>query len=201
MLIKHHIEPKQAFSDVLNELRKGSSDSRHPFRYVSLASFNADKQESNIRMLILREVDKDGTLTLYSDARTSKVKELKQVQQSALLFWHDYHKVQVTMKSEVRLHHRDETSEDYWNKDVHGAARKAYTPLVEPGEVIENPKAAHQWPEEFSSEHFCVIRCVPYEIDILQLAGKKHLRLRFLRNQNTDGDAAKDDWKGEWVAP
>lgn len=195
MLIKEKMKPGQVLGNIINELRKGSSDSRHPFRYVSLASFNSDEQEPNIRMLILREVSEDGTVTLYTDERTNKVSELKMFQKSALLFWHDYHKVQVTMKAEVKLHNRDETALQYWKKDVHGAAQKAYTPLVAPGTVLDNPGEAYSWPEEYHSDHFCVMRCIPYELEILQLAGKKHLRLRFLRKEKAE------EWNGEWIAP
>lgn len=195
MLIKAKTEPKQAFSAVINELKKGSSDSRHPYRYLSLASFDPNDQESNIRMLINREVKKDGTITLYTDSRTDKVKELKALQKSALLFWHDHHKVQVTLKSEVAIHHNDEIAEQYWKKDVHGAAQKAYTPTVSPGTSIDNPAEAHSWPDEYTSAYFCVIRCIPYEIDILQLAGKEHLRLKFSR------DGEKSEWTGGWIAP
>jgi general stress protein 26 len=195
MLIKAKTKPEQAFSTVINELKKGSVDSRHPYRYVSLATFNPDREESNIRMLINREIKKDGTLTLYTDSRTEKVKELKALQKSALLFWHDHHKVQVTLKAEVAIHHNDEVAEDYWKSDVHGAAQKAYTPLVAPGTNIDRPAEAHSWPGEFSSENFCVLKCIPYEIEILQLAGKEHLRLKFKR----DGDGA--EWEGGWIAP
>ncbi len=195
MLIKPKTKPKQAFSAVMNELNKGTADSRHPFRYVSLASFDPDKGESNIRMLINREVTKDGTITLYTDSRTNKVKELKSLKNSSLLFWHDHHKVQLTMKAKVTLHQSDDISEHYWKKDVHGAAQKAYTPVVAPGTSIESPDEAHTWPEEFSDEHFCVIKCVPYEMDILQLAGKEHLRLKYTREDQDD------EWEGGWIAP
>lgn len=195
MLIKSKTKPDQAFSIVINEIRKGSGDSRHPYRYVSLASFDPAEEESNIRMLINREVEKDGTLTLYTDARTDKVKELKALQKSALLFWHDHHKVQVTLKTEVSLHHNDEVTAAYWKSDVHGAAQKAYTPLIAPGTSIDDPSEAHRWPDAYTAENFCVIKCYPYEIDILQLAGKEHFRLKFTRNSRDE------NWEGGWIAP
>lgn len=195
MLIKANTKPTQALSNVINEIKKGSRDSRHPYRYVSLATFSPDREESNIRMLINREVSKDGTLTLYTDSRTNKVQELKALGKAALLFWHDHHKVQVTLKAEVDIHHEDEVAETYWKSDVHGAAQKAYTPLVSPGERIEDPKEAHSWPEEFSSDYFCVLKCYPLELEVLQLAGKEHLRLKFSRESREDG------WEGGWIAP
>ncbi|NGP76161.1 hypothetical protein G3570_05930 [Balneolaceae bacterium YR4-1] len=195
MLIKAKNKPSQALSTVINEIKKGSRDSRHPYRYVSLATFDPAAEEPNIRMLINREINKDGTVTLYTDARTHKVNELKSIGNAALLFWHDHHKVQVTLKAEVAIHNDDEVAEEYWKSDVHGAAQKAYTPLVAPGERIENPSDAHNWPKEFTSEYFCVLKCVPFEMEILQLAGKEHLRLKFKR------DNPEEEWQGDWIAP
>lgn len=195
MLIKSKTKPEQAFSTVMNELKKGSSDSRHPFRYLSLATFDPQNQESNIRMLILREVQKDKSLVLYTDKRTDKVKELERLNNAALLFWHDHHKVQVTVKSTIELHRNNEVTEQYWKQDVHGPAQKAYTPLVKPGTTIDQPSEAHNWPEDYTDEHFCVINCIPYEIQILQLAGKKHSRLQFKKDKDTE------EWTGGWIAP
>lgn len=195
MLIKQDIDPKQALSRIMQELRKGSADSRHPFRYVSLASFDTEKQEPNIRMLVLREVGPAGTVTLYSDSRTNKVKEIQAHQNSALLFWHDRHKVQVTMKTRTVLHHQNDKALDYWNKDVHGPAQKAYTPLVAPGSEINKPSEAYRWPDSYTNDHFCVLQCEPFELEILQLAGKEHLRLRFKRK------IKEGDWQGGWIAP
>lgn len=146
-------------------------------------------------MLINREITEDGTLTLYTDSRTSKVQELQENGKAAMLFWHDHHKVQVTLKAEVGIHHKDDIAENYWKSDVHGAAQKAYTPVVSPGECIDNPSDAHNWPDEFSSDYFCVLKCVPFELEILQLAGKEHLRLKFSR-ENRD-----EEWEGGWIAP
>lgn len=195
MLIQATMKPKRALSTILKELGKGSSDSRHPFRYVSLASYNPERQETNIRMLVLREVREDGTVILYTDVRTEKVREMSAIQNAGLLFWHERHKVQVTVKADAVLHHNEEISEEYWKKDVHGPAQKAYTPLVAPGTSISEPAEAYRWPEEYTDEHFCVIRCIPREIQILQLGGKEHLRLQFSR------DGVEKEWEGGWIAP
>lgn len=195
MLINHKTKPGQAYSSIINELRKGSSDSRHPFRYLSLASFDKVKEESNIRMLVLREIREDHSIVLYTDARTSKVHELESLNNAALLFWHNHYKVQVTLKTEVEIHHQDDIAKHYWKSDVHGPAQKAYTPVVAPGTIIESPAEAHHWPDEYTDEYFCVLICIPYEIQILQLGGKEHFRMKFTRKDK------EEEWKGEWIAP
>lgn len=195
MLIKSTSNLQHARKAVFKELQKGSSDSRHPFRYVSLATIDAQQNEPNIRMMILRELQKDQSVILYTDSRTEKVEELKSAPKASLLLWHEHHKVQLTFKAEVEIHQGNELAEHYWKSDVHGAARKAYTPVVEPGTSIDDPKEAHRWPEEYTKEHFCVLKCIPYRMQILQLGGKEHFRLQFTR------EAADGEWQGGWIAP
>lgn len=194
MLVKPHLKPRQVLHTIYNELKKGSSDSRHPFRYLSLATFDEKDRESGIRMVVLREVLKDDSIIAYTDSRTDKVEELTALNQAALLFWHDRHKVQVTVKAKVMLHRKDDVAETYWKKDVHGPARKAYTPLMAPGTPIDNPAEAHHWPEKYTGEYFCVLMFKPYDIQILQLNGKEHFRLQFKREE-------EEAWNGGWIAP
>lgn len=195
MFVKPTTDPQQAFHTIFNELKKASSDSRHPFRYLSLATFDPTEQEPNIRMVILREVLKDKSMVAYTDTRTAKFKELSELDKASLLFWHDRHKVQVTLKAEAELHHLDDIATDYWKKDVHGPARKAYTPVIEPGTPVENPTEAHSWPDEYTEEHFGVLIFKPYDLQILQLKGKEHLRLHYSK------DSKGNEWSGGWIAP
>lgn len=195
MIISSNTDPATALAKTHKELQKGSGDSRHPFRYLSLSSYNTEDREPNIRMVILREIADDWRIFIYTDVRTSKVNELQQLNRAALLFWHSYHKTQVTLKTTVSLHHNDDTAEKYWKKDVHGSAQKAYTPLVAPGSEIEKPEEAHQWPENFTMEHFCVLECDPFDLQILQINGKEHRRLAFQRTDHTDS------WDSQWIAP
>ena len=195
MLLDANTKPLNAKKKIVEELLKGASDSRHPFRYVTMATLDPDKGESGIRMLVLREVRGQDNIILYTDSRTEKVDHLQACNRASLLFWHDRHKVQVTAKCDVVIHHQDEMSEKYWKGDVHGAAQKAYTPTVSPGTSIDNPGQAHEWPDEYSDEYFCVLECKPYEMQILQLAGKEHYRIQL------DREDEHDDWKASWIAP
>lgn len=194
MIITSNSEPKGVLTQTWNELDKGSSDSRHPFRYFSLATVNTTGRP-NIRMVILREIAQNWSTVIYTDARTSKVEELKSLDQAALLFWHSHHKVQVSMQVQVELHQNDETAEQFWAKDVHGPARRAYAPLVVPGTAIDSPEEAHKWPDELNAEHFCVLECIPFEMQILQISGKEHRRLKFQR------DDKSQLWEAQWIAP
>lgn len=195
MLITAQSSPEEVQTKIYRELQKGSSDSRHPFRYLSLATHNVDKEEPNIRMVILRHISEDWRIFAYTDARTAKVEELKKLNRAALLFWHSHHKTQATFKAEVILHQNDETARRYWEKDVHGSARKAYTPLVSPGTAIKSPGEAHSWPENYDSEHFCVLEFNPFDLQVLQIRKKEHKRISY------QWDDHSGNWRGRWIAP
>lgn len=195
MIVTNNTDPQTVLQKISRELQKGSSDSRHPFRYLSLATVDAEANEPNIRMVILRDITEDWRIFAYTDARTSKVKELQQLNRAALLFWHPHHKTQLTLKATVTLHQNNDVTEKYWNQDVHGPAQKAYTPLVSPGTAIDSPEEAHRWPENYSMDHFCVLECDLFDMQVLQINGKEHRRLAFQK----DTDASL--WKGQWIAP
>lgn len=195
MIITSDTDPRGVLQKIARELDNGSSDSRHPFRYLSLATVDTEMSAPNIRMVILREITDDWRIFAYTDARSTKVEELKQLNRAALLFWHPHHKTQVTLTARVTLHQDDEVAQKYWQQDVHGPARKAYTPLVSPGTVIDRPEEAHRWPESYSMDHFCVLECELVDLQVLQINGKEHRRLSFQREGHTD------TWTGQWIAP
>lgn len=195
MIISANATPDEVQKKIFQELRKGSSDSRHPFRYFSLATHDINKEEPNIRMVILRKISDDWRIFVYTDARTAKVDELKQLDRAALLFWHPHHKTQATFKTTATLHHNNEVAQDFWKQDVHGPAQKAYSPLVSPGTEIDRPEDAYQWPEEYDSSHFCVLELRPYNLQVLQIERKKHRRL------SCEWKEEAKEWSGKWIAP
>lgn len=195
MLISKDLPPQKARNAVLKELKKGTSDSKHDFRYLSMATVDPENLEPSVRMLVLRGVRDDWSFILYSDARTAKIDELLKNDKASLLFWHSYHKVQVSVKATVKVHHNNETALDYWKKDVHGQAQKAYTPEVSPGTPIDKPEDAYNWPDEYTPANFCVLECIANDLQLLQISGKEHIRHHFKR---ADADS---DWSGGWIAP
>ena len=92
----------------------------------------------------------------------------------------------------MEVHHKDALCDEHWQR-VQGIVQRAYTPLVPPGEIIESPELAHQWPDEMTSEYFCVLEFKPQAFDLLQLNRLEHLRLLFKKE--------KEDWKMNWLAP
>ncbi|MEM8891322.1 MAG: general stress protein, partial [Bacteroidota bacterium] len=121
-----------------------------------------------------------------------KVHELQEAATSSLLFYHPQKGVQIRIEGKMEVHHKDVLCIEHWQR-VQGIVQRAYTPIIPPGEIIEVPEQAHQWPDEMTSEYFCVLEFVPKSFDLLQLNRLEHLRLAF---QNDEGS-----WKMNWLAP
>ena len=189
MLITLETPLDQAMDEVVSELKQALVDNRHPFRYLSLATATPD--EIGLRYVVLRSINEDLQINIYTDMRTSKTEQIRQNSQVALLFYHPSKKVQVRISGTASLHRQDEESRAHWSR-VQGAAQKAYHPNVSPGTPIAHPTEAHSWPEVIDDSYFCVIRIQATELEVLQLNKMEHIRALFKKEKG---------WKGQWIAP
>ena len=190
MLINRNDSLTDVFSNVSDELHRGALERNHPFRFVSFATL--DKGKINSRLVVLREVQDDLSFVIFTDSRSQKVMDLSENTTATLLFWHAGKKVQVSAQGTVMLHKQDALSEKYW-AGVSIEGRKAYGSALSPGSMVDRPALAHEWPDEISSEFFCVIVVRPQEMDILQLHKLSHYRTQFKHHDN--------EWLGSWVVP
>ncbi|MCE2779192.1 MAG: pyridoxamine 5'-phosphate oxidase family protein [Algoriphagus sp.] len=177
----------EIWQTLLHELQRGALDPKHPFRYLILATVG--NQFPQVRTLVLRQFSADLEFLVYTDARSSKVKELLEVPRVSLLFYHPKKQVQVRVHAHATIHVEDELARAHW-KRVSDKRRSEYQSKLGPGTRIGSPSAG--W--ESSSEHsnFSVVKFVPLSIEVLQLDREGHLRIQF--------DLASG-WKGSWLVP
>jgi pyridoxine/pyridoxamine 5'-phosphate oxidase len=190
MLFHEQETLSEIFHSIRHELHRGALDHKHPFRYISLATQTGI--ELDLRYVVLREVDSDMNLYIFSDARTKKVLQARANPKVAFLFYHPKKRVQIRIKGEATVHQQDDVSLAMWSK-VQGESKRAYNPVIAPGNRIAHPKEAHQWPGVMDDENFSVIKISPKYIDALQLNAQEHLRVEFCK--------ANDDWEMNWIAP
>lgn len=190
MLFDANSKLEEVFNRISRELVLAVTDATHPFRFVQLATFSGQGPDS--RYVVLRDVDDSLGLYVFSDNRTSKVTHLAVHTEVALLFYNSSEQVQLRIKGKATVHHQNKVSKAYWPK-IQGEVRKAYNSIIDPGEVIDKPSAAHQWKEDMNDTHFAVLQIQPLEMDILQLNGLSHIRARFARRGG--------DWEKNWLAP
>jgi len=195
MLIQKDTPLDKAFTDVHDQLKRAGVDKKHKFRFFSVATLNSGEETiPQSRVVVLRSFSDDWTFEFYTDHRSSKVKEIETHPVIAALFWDPSKRVQVRIEAGVTLHNQDDVAAARW-KDVQGDAQKAYTSIPSPGLAIDDPKDAHEWPDSYSSDHFCVVVCNAFEITTLQISGMEHLAFRCRK------PAASDSWQKTWIAP
>lgn len=191
MLIEKGYSKQEVFSALKHELHRGALDKRHPFRFVVLSTLGGDGVDS--RYVVLRSIDEALHFFIFTDSRSEKIKELKANPHASLLFYHSQKRVQVRVQVNSVIHQQNETVKYRW-ESVQGEARKAYQSILSPGIPIEDPEDAFSWNENLADfSFFSVIELIPTSIELLQLNGLEHLRIRFTY---FDGD-----WTGQWLAP
>lgn len=190
MLFTSEYTLDQAFEAVQNELHKGAQDNHHPFHLVIMASQSTERPE--LRYVVLRKVDDDLCLYIFTDGRSSKVQQLSAHDRMSLLFYHQELKTQIRVKGTALLHQQDELSENFWST-LDAGSQQAYQQVLPPGTPISDPNEAYLWDNKSGDMHFLVIRIVTHEILALQLDGLRHVRAKFtLKNGN---------WDKTWLAP
>ena len=195
MLIQQNHSLDKAFTEVHDQLKRAGVDTRHKFRFFSVATVgHSENRIPKSRMVVLRSFSDDWTFEFYTDHRSSKVKEIEENSIISALFWDPSKRVQVRIEANVSIHNQDELAATRW-KDVQGDAQKAYTSLQEPGTPVNAPGDAHEWPDSYSSEYFSVLVCKAAKIKVLQISGMEHLAFRCSKSEATQS------WDKNWIAP
>jgi pyridoxine/pyridoxamine 5'-phosphate oxidase len=185
---------KQSLSEIWttlsHELHRGGLDSKHPFRYVTLATRGKDAPDQ--RMVVLRKVDEALNFYFFTDSRTAKVSQIQENPLAEFLVYHPSKRTQIRVKGRLQIHQQNELSQEMW-KRVQGDAQKAYNSTLSPGTEISDPDLAYDWPAELDDRFFAVLQFIPESIEALQLNGLTHVRVSFSK--------AEGNWEGKWLVP
>ncbi|MBX3734940.1 MAG: pyridoxamine 5'-phosphate oxidase family protein [Verrucomicrobiae bacterium] len=163
----------------------------NPWRTPVLATIGQGGPEA--RTVVLRGVTLPGfELIAFSDARAAKVSELTSDPRATWVFYDPAARVQLRVRTRVRVHTRDPVSQTYWHR-LPGGQRGRYGHGAGPGTPLTDP-ASGPGPEEAGDEaQFTVLVGATLELDWLWLGDERHRRARFLR--------AGREWSGEWIQP
>ena len=164
-------------------LERGVADHAAPARHPVLATTGPDGPEA--RLLVLRGADRGaGTLTLYTDAATAKVRELARDPRAALVVWDAAARLQIRLRAHVAS--RPGTPAEW--AGLSDTARAVYGGDPAPGAAIPAPEAHRPMPDP---SRFTVLVARIDGIETLSL-GEPHERARFCR---------RDGFAGAWLAP
>ncbi|RNL91043.1 pyridoxamine 5'-phosphate oxidase [Sinomicrobium pectinilyticum] len=173
---------------IKNDLRKAIGKPKHRFRYFSMATCGLHGHIRQ-RILVLRDVADDFTLTAYTDSRSKKMMHIRENSEVSLLFFNSSKFIQVTMTANVRVEKDEETVLELWNR-IKPRSRKDYITELPPGTIIQDPsEVGHQE----NIHYFTVLKLVPEKIEYVKLQKINHLRILFSRNG--------DSWDSCYLVP
>ena len=155
-----------------------------------------DKTDFDGRIVVLRKSDQNNNLVqFHSDIRSDKIKKLIKNSKAAMLFYDKEQKIQVRLKVQCTINHKNDITKESWLKTGH-ISRKCYLVDKGPGTKSDIPTSGLK-PEldnfEFTMEesetgyrNFTVIQCKVKSIEWLYLAAKGHRRAKFDLINNKD---------------
>jgi hypothetical protein len=161
----------------IGQLARGIQQKNHPFREVAMSTA-ADIP--NIRMVVLRKLEQTPlSILVYTDSRSDKIAELKANPHATFLFWHPTSKFQLKLKTKVVTHHKDKIAIEHY-KAIGERGRESYNTEQAPGSAIDAEKAPETLlKEKFDDREFCVLECIVFEMEALQLRREGHIRALF----------------------
>ena len=186
------------FTEIKNKiwemLDNAIKDRGSPFRIPVFIC--GDQENFDGRIVVLRKSDRANNLIQYhSDIRSKKIAKLKYNKNAAMLFYDKEEKIQIRLKVECTVNHKNEVTKQSWLKTGH-ISRKCYLVDNGPGTESKSPTSGLK-PEldnfEFTMEqsekgykNFTVIQCRVKSIEWLYLAAKGHRRAKFDLENNKD---------------
>ena len=177
---------QEILKDLQGEMKLGYLKKKHSFRYVYLATI-ADGRPHQ-RTVVLRDVVQDQNPIIYTDARSNKVKEIKENPNASLIMYNHKKLMQITLSGQVKMIENGDYYDDCWSR-IQGNSQKDFITEKAPGTPIKNPDEVDYNDNE---HHFMILELVPDQIEYLQLKRPNHLRAIF---------KAEDDWKGQFLNP
>jgi len=177
------------FQDLKHDLRGAKSKRNHPFKNAYLSTVDEHLQPRT-RTIVVREVTEQMECIIFTDARTTKVHQLRQNPKASLLFYNHKSLRQIRIDGNLEPITGEKEVKHLFSR-VTSKAIKDYTTQLPPGSPIKN--SDHVEYMERSENHFLPLRLIPKTIELLQLKRPNHLRALYALE---DGS-----WNGQWLVP
>ncbi len=174
------------FKSHINEIKFGYLKRKHPFRYCYLSSVFENKPV--VRTVVLRDMSENYELVFFTDSRSQKVQQFNDNPNAEVLFYHPKKRLQIKASGTVSFLNDKEKLTYYQNK-MQGASLNDYITKNPPSTPIKNPDLVEYNEDEV---HFCVLVLKIEVMEGLQLKRPNHIRARFER---------KNNWEGQFLVP
>lgn len=175
------------FDHVWQLLSRAPVDRHSALRTPVLATTDSDGMP-DARVVVLRSVSRSaGTLEVYTDKRTKKVKDLEFDARATFCVWVSKADLQIRIKSLAVIISGSDVL-PLW-QSLSEPARRVYGGVPAPGVLLAHPSEHGVQPDPAV---LTVQRCTISEIETLHLGDDLHRRARFTRAEG---------WHGAWCAP
>ena len=186
---------------IARELQRAPHDRHHPWRTPVLATCSREG-EARARTVVLRRMVQDGAQAhIYTDARSSKVDDLRARPLFSLVFWSPRLNLQLRVQGPALVHLQGPVVDEAWSRMRQAPSVGDYLSARAPGQELD-PLAAPPAPAGLGSidraaaaHHLAVIECRAESWDALLLdrAGHRRAAWRFDAQGRPDG--------GRWLVP
>lgn len=182
---------QENLDDVLNmawATLRGHRGARGDFPGIATLATIGEDGAPSARAVVLRSVDQAaGTVDIYSDTQTAKLREVEADPRVAVVVWSTEHKIQLRLRGKVTILTGNDAQAEWERVPDHGVVNYGVTPP--PGTEIPAPNAYERRPVQ---SRFAVLRVIIDSIDLVHLGEPFHIRAAFSRDRG---------WAGRWLAP
>lgn len=179
-------EVSDIWSRSIKELRRGTVDPKHPYRYGTLCTSNLEDGPS-ARTVVIREILEELNFLIYTDNRAKKVDHINNDERVSLHFYHPKKREQIRIHGAGQIINEGDLYDKHRDRISENGARD-YNSVKAPGSPMLDDDI-----ERSDRLHFCLLRITASQVDFLKIDRPKHIRLLFKKDNDT--------WLGEKVVP
>ena len=190
------------YSYSIDLLKEGANDRKSDFHICYISTVTQSTKPSS-RCVVLRGFDeKNRILTIHSDYRARKIKELKKNNNTTILFYSPSKKIQIKLEGSAIIHNKNQITKKAWD-NMANYSKRCYLTEKAPGNKLI--KAESGFPHSFKErmpnnsesypfyKNFSVIRVKLHSLEWLFLHGHGNRRALF--------NFKKKKLESEWLVP
>ncbi|WP_298480961.1 pyridoxamine 5'-phosphate oxidase family protein [uncultured Maribacter sp.] len=174
--------------EIMSELKLAVTERNHPLKFCVLGSIGSDNS-SQTRIIGLRKITNNLTLTFYTDERSNKVSQILKNPNVSLLFYHPEKKMQIKIDGKASIVKDQDLLKEKW-LNINSESKKDYTTTKAPGSILENPSELTFLKEK---NYFCIIEVKTKTVEYLKLRETSHFKVLF--NKDING------WTSQFLVP
>ena len=189
--------------EIKSMLSRGVKDRKSNFHYTTLCTIDNDSRPQ-ARTVVFRSFNVEKFyLSIHSDFRSKKIKEIKKNKYVSLVFYDDKKKIQLRIRGIAKI---EVSKKDSWHK-LSNWSRRCYLSQETPGAIKQKPTSGFSEKFQFNApsteesgkgvQNFSVIEIIAEEIDWLFLASQGHRRILF----DIKRDLENIKIEGKWLVP